>query len=204
MSIAVVTPWVDHPELVKDYMEAIEIGPAPDELIVVDNNSKHPLSFAEVRLEDNFGFSGGCNAGLHHATADKVVFLNNDIMAMREGWLTELCEAIEPGVLVGTSLVNPEHAQVDGQSFPYIDGWCLGGMREDFLDLGGWDVSLEEPSYYGDNLLCLEARAAGFVLREVRTGLLHKRGQTTMANGHILPSTITNKAIYEKRVRELV
>ena len=87
---------------------------------------------------------------------------------------------------------------------PYIDGWCLAGMRTDLLDLGGWDDSLEEPSYYSDNLLCLEARAAGFVLREVPTGLIHKSGQTSQANGFLLPSTIANRVVYERRARELL
>ena len=53
------------------------------------------------------------------------------------------------------------HADVDGEQFPYIDGWCLAGMREDLLRLGGFDEGLDEPAYYSDNLLCLEARAAG-------------------------------------------
>ena len=202
--ISVVTPWMNHEELWPDYEEAMSIAGCEAEWIIVDNASEQALTFATLRLDENFGFSGGSNAGLRNATADKVLFLNNDIMAMREGWLKIIADAIEPGVLVGASLITPIHAEVDGQAFPYLDGWCLGGMREDFLDLGGWDESLEEPSYYGDNLLCLEARAAGFTLREIRTGLLHKRGQTTMANGHILPSTIANKAIYERRVRELV
>ena len=59
------------------------------------------------------------------------------------------------------------HAKVDDQSLPYLDGWCLAGMREDLLELGGFDESLEEPAYYSDNLLCLEARAHGMTLRDV-------------------------------------
>lgn len=204
MSVSVVTPWYAHEELVADYLQAIAMGPEPDELLVVDNNSPVPLPFAAIRLDANLGFAGGSNAGLHAATSDRVVFLNNDISAIREGWLTEFAEAIEPGVLVGSRIRNDHHADVDGMSMPYLDGWCLGGMREDFLELGGWDDSLEEPSYYSDNLLCLEARAAGFVLREVPTGLIHKAGQTSQANGHLLPSTIANRAVYEARVRELL
>lgn len=180
------------------------MGPAPDELIVVDNASIPPLDFAAVRLEENKGFSGGSNAGLHAATTDVVLFLNNDISANREGWLDDLVEGVEEGVLVGARLRSEPHSDVDGMSMPYLDGWCLAGMRTDFLDLGGWDDSLEEPSYYGDNLLCLEARAAGFVLREVQTGLMHKGGMTSQANGYLMPSTIANRVVYEKRVRELL
>lgn len=204
MSVAVVTPWFAHPELAPDYLEALAMGPQPDEMIVVDNASPEPISFAAIRLDENKGFAGGSNAGLHHATSDVVVFLNNDVVGVREGWLHELVQAIEPGVLVGSRLRFDGHADVDGMSLPYLDGWCLGGLRSELLELGGWDDSLEEPSYYSDNLLCLEARAAGFLLREVQTGLIHKGGMTTQANGHILPSTLANRAIYEKRVRELL
>ena len=70
------------------------------------------------------------------------------------------------------------HSDVDGHSFPYIDGWCLAGMREDLLRLGGFDESLQEPAYYSDNLLCLEARAAGMTLRDVRPGLDHLENVT--------------------------
>jgi GT2 family glycosyltransferase len=204
VSVAVVTPWFGHLELEEDYLTAIALGPDPDELIVVDNCSPEPIPFAAIRLDANKGFAGGSNAGLHHATADVVVFLNNDIIAVREGWLSDLVQACETGVLVGSRLRYDEHANVDGMSMPYLDGWCLGGMREDLLMLGGWDDSLEEPSYYSDNLLCLEARAAGFLLREVPTGLIHKGGMTSQANGHLLPSTLANRVVYEKRVRELV
>lgn len=204
MSIAVVTPWLSHPELYEDYADAIERGPAPDELIIVDNGSPEPLAFATLRLEENLGFSGGSNAGLETATSEIICFLNNDVIALRDHWLRDLAAAIETGVLVGPQLRIDEHADVDGEKFPYLDGWCIAGLRRELEDLGGFDATLEEPSYYSDNLLCLEARAAGFTLREVSIGLVHKGGRTTNANGYLLPSTIHNRAVYERRVRELV
>ena len=95
-----------------------------------------------------------------------VLFLNNDIRMTDHRWLEDIREAVEPGVLVGP-LRYDNHAKVDDQHLPYIDGWCLAGMREDLLELGGFDESLEEPAYYSDNLLCLEARAHGMTLRDV-------------------------------------
>lgn len=213
MTSAIVTPWFEHIELAPDYIEALNMGPLPNEVIIADNGGapqaqlagllgKCDLKFVDVG--SNLGFSGGSNAGLREATADVVVMLNNDVIAHNEGWLDALVQATEPGVLTGARLVNPEHAQVDGMSMPYLDGWCLAGMREDLLELGGFDESLQEPSYYSDNLLCLEARAAGFVLREVSTGLVHKGGQTSQVNGFVIPQTAHNKLIYEKRAREIL
>jgi GT2 family glycosyltransferase len=206
-TIAVVTPWHNHLELHDAYMAAMEAGPYPDELIVVDNASDPPLDFAAVRLDENHGFSGGSNAGLEAATTDIVAFVNNDVMLGQPGWLRTLCAKVEPDVLVGAFLRDDAHAWVDGEHVPYLDGWCLAGMRDDLLWLGGFDETLMEPAYYSDNLLCLEARAAGFQLREEpKVRLKH------LCNGSIGPedrerqrvASRANRERYLARVRELL
>jgi GT2 family glycosyltransferase len=206
MSVAVVTPWHQHLELQPDYDRAMELGPWPDELLIVDNGSYPPLKFAAIRNDENLGFCRACNQGLEAATSDVVVFLNNDISATEQGWLEELQDAVEPSVLVGARIRSDGHAQVDGRIYPYIDGYCLAGLREDLLELGGFDTSLEEPAYYSDNLLCLEARARGFTLRERPVGLMHMVGATA----GVPPSRATeaasraNQQRYQERVRALV
>lgn len=205
-TIAVVTPWHNHLELADAYMQAMQAGPYPDELIVVDNASNPPLSFAAVRLDENRGFSGGSNAGLLAATSDIVAFVNNDIVLGRPGWLKTLCAKVRPDVLVGAALRTDAHAWVDGIEVPYLDGWCLAGMREDLIELGGFDESLAEPAYYSDNLLCLEARAAGFQLQEEPMVQLRH-----LCNGSIgledrerqRVASHANRERYMARVREL-
>jgi len=178
MTVSIVTAWLNHPELAADYFAAIADEPL-DELLIVDNGSVPPLEFATVRLDYNAGFVGASNIGLAQATADIVVFLNNDI-AGEPGWLEKLCAQVEPGVLVGANLRYDPHGSVDGQPLPYLDGWCLAGMRLDLVELGGFDDGYQEPAYYSDNDLCLRARAQGMVLREVRVSLRHKVGQTAI------------------------
>lgn len=204
-TIAVVTPWTNHLELQADFERAIELGPPPNELIVVDNASDPPLDFAAVRSDRNLGFSGGSNLGLRETTSDIVVFLNNDVALARPGWLAEIKHAVEPGVLAGP-IRSGRHADVDGQSFPYIDGWCLAGMREDLLALDGWDETFDEPSYYGDNDLCLRARAAGMTLRDVQPGLVHKLNGTAGSadTPEVRRASAANRDRYEARVRELL
>ena len=205
-TVAVVTPWTNNLQYVNAYMEAMQAGPYPDELVVVDNASNPNLPFAAVRLEDNLGFCGGSNAGLWAASSDVVAFVNNDVVLERPGWLSELAAAVEPGVLVGAKLRTDGHAWVDGNVMPYLDGWCLAGLRDDLLDLGGFDDTLAEPAYYSDNLLCLEARAAGFILREVTVGLTH------LGNGSINPenwqqaqeAAALNRDRYLERARQLL
>jgi GT2 family glycosyltransferase len=133
-----------------------------------------------------------------------VLFLNNDISLVRENWLEEIRGALEPGYLVGP-LVNGSWADVDGIPYPFIGGWCLAGMREDLLVLGGWDESYTEPSYYGDNDLCLRARVEGMTLRDVRVGLRHLENVTA---GHqftpaVQAATTVNRARYQDLARQV-
>ena len=87
MTVAVVTPWLNHPDLWPGYERAIELGPAPDELLVVDNGSEPPLPFGTVRNVRNRGFAAASNRGLWRTSCDVVVFLNNDVEATSPGWL---------------------------------------------------------------------------------------------------------------------
>lgn len=200
-SVTVVTPWLDHPELAKDYWLAMRAVDAS--VIVIDNASSPPLTNA-VRSEVNLGFAKACNLGLRLAQTDAVLFLNNDIEMTAPDWLRGIRAGLEPGVLVGARLRNDPHAWVDGIPLPYLDGWCLAGMRDDLLELGGFDESFDEPSYYGDNDLCLRARAAGMTLREVSVGLRHL-ANVTAGHGEVVTSaTRANHQRYVARARELL
>lgn len=200
--MTVVTPWHNHLELARDYWLAMRAADAP--VIVVDNGSEPPLPNA-LRLDTNEGFSRACNVGLHAATSDAVLFLNNDVVATSPDWLQRIREALEPGVLVGAKLRSDPHADVDGERLPYLDGWCLAGMRDDLLDLGGFDEEYAEPAYYSDNDLCLRARAAGMTLREVRVGLHHKvNGTASPQDERTVRATAANRERYEIRARQLL
>jgi GT2 family glycosyltransferase len=175
-TITVVTPWQDHPELARHYWNAVRTEDC--EVIVIDNGSEPPLPNA-YRLDYNSGFSHASNIGLRLARTDAVLFLNNDVVATRPGWLEPIRDALEPGVLVGPVIRFDQHGAVDGQSLPYLDGWCLAGMTEDLLELDGFDETYQEPSYFSDNDLSFRARLAGMTLREARTTIGHLASQTS-------------------------
>jgi GT2 family glycosyltransferase len=174
-SLTVVTPWFNHRELDAGYWQAMHSANA--RVIVIDNGSQPPLPNG-YRLDENTGFSRACNLGLELARTDAVLFLNNDIIATNPNWLDPIVAELEDGVLVGADLCFDPHGDVDGTSFPYLDGWCIGGIRQDLLELGGWSTDYLEPSYYGDNDLCLRARMAGMTLRQVDVDLTHLRNRT--------------------------
>ena len=202
-SVTVVTPWVNHRELERDYWAAIRTENV--QVIVVDNGSDPPLPNA-WRLNDNRGFHHACNIGLQLARTDAVLFLNNDIAAHRPGWLEPLRAELQPGVLVGAQLRYDQHGTVNGDPLPYLDGWCLAGMREDLLDMGGWDESYLEPAYYGDNDLSLRARAAGMTLREARVALHHKNGAShdPGMDEHRADVTLKNRARFAALAAEIL
>ncbi len=201
MTITVVTPWWNHPELASDYFVALAAG-KPDDLIIVDNGSDPELEFGTHRLDTNMGFARACNHGLEQATTDAVLFLNNDIELISTDWLDTIRAAVEPGVLAGPLRYDP-HGGVDGALLPYIDGWCLAGMRADLMGLGGFDTAYNEPAYYSDNDLCLRARDMGMVLRDVKGGLFHKENVT--AGGPTSPAVLAvsaaNRKVFESRAR---
>lgn len=205
-TVSVVTPWLGHHELAADYAQALLAGPPPSEAIIVDNGDAPEIpGCSRLTADENLGFARGSNAGLENASGEIVVFLNNDIAPTKRGWLHSLTSVCEPGVLVGAKLRYDRHGDVDGMKLPYLDGWCIAGMREDLLELGGFDETLQEPAYFSDNDLCFRARAAGMTLREVEVGLRHKLNQTAKDDpAAIEPAFLANFDIYASRVRELL
>lgn len=207
-SISIVTPWLAHHELAEDYIAAVlpELE-AFDEVLVVDNGGAPdmPAFFTVIDAGDNLGFAGGSNLGMEHARCEAVLFLNNDVALGTPGWLGLLREVVCPGVFCGPVRGGP-HTRIGDEAFDYIDGWCLAGMRADLVDLGGFHDGLEEPSYYSDNILCLEARMAGIELRDVAVPLRHKESVTAEPDRNpLVPRAAEhNRAIYLELARAVI
>lgn len=203
LTLTVVTPWRNHRELERDYWAAMRTVNA--RVLVIDNGSHPPLPNA-IRFDENLGFSKACNVGLDLARTDAVLWLNNDIRAERADWLSALQTGLEPGVLVGADLRYDRHGDVDGETFPYLDGWCLAGMRDDLLELGGFDESFMEPAYFGDNDLCFRARMSGMTLRHADVGLVHLANRTAgpADDAVVRLASQENRERFAARVREQV
>lgn len=184
MNLAVVTPWLDCPELAPAYWRAMSVLQEGDRVVIVDNASAYPVYSDDVAIVNsvNNGFSKASNQGLQWAADNEieaVLFLNNDVVMLNATWADQIRDALRPGRLVGSKLRTEWHTRVDGRIHPYLDGWCLAGMTADLLDLGGWDEDFEEPSYSGDVELCFRARVAGMKLVQVPVGLRHLENHTS-------------------------
>ncbi len=92
----------------------------PHEIIIVDNASSdatpqrmqnQPAHIHYLRNEVNRNFAGACNQGAAAATAEYLLFLNNDTIPM-QGWLDALLDEVR---------TRPEVAAV-GSKLPYENG----------------------------------------------------------------------------------
>jgi GT2 family glycosyltransferase len=135
-------------------------------VIVVDNGGDASdlagieFDYPEIsllRLPENAGYAGGCNAGLRRATSPYVVFLNDDTVVEPE-WLERLVAAAERDPQVAALqpkiLSLPERRKgrrvfdyagaagglIDRLGFPYCLGRSFGGRE---VDAGQYDRSQE-------------------------------------------------------------
>ena len=92
------------------------------EIIIVENNSTSEEIFAYyeelkkdpkirvIRWEKEFNYSAINNYGARYANGEYLLFLNNDVTVITEGWLTEMlgmCQRREVGA-VGVKLLYPD------------------------------------------------------------------------------------------------
>lgn len=200
-TISIVTPWLDHPELIPEYAAAVA---GAEQVIIVDNASRaetagqlERLATTYLRNESNRYFAPANNQGLAAATGDIVLFLNNDISAPA-GWLDRVRREVQPGVLYGPSL---KYQRIDGELLPYLEGWCIGARRDTWLALGGWDAEHYPRPYWEDNDLCYRAVKAGLQLAQVPWPLLHLGNTTGRTYGPAYADAERNRQMFIALVR---
>lgn len=204
MPISIITPFLNHPELIPDYASAVKGA----EVIIIDNASDETTAHAitehlapnvYVRNNTNAGFAAANNQGYARATGDVIVFLNSDIAADPR-WLACVAYDVKDGALYGPAL---QYQMVAGKPLPYLEGWCIAATRGTWerlcphadrllgwsvhqigvsVPIGPWDdVSYPGP-YWEDNDLCLRAAGLGIGLVHTKWGMdgliRHKGGQS--------------------------
>ena len=185
MSIAVIIPTYNRLELTQNCLASIARHDPVDEVIVVDNGSTDGTErLATYALKINTGFATACNIGARHATADHLIFLNNDTI-VHPNWTSMTRHLEEPDVgIVGPKLIYPDcriqsagvavdfnrplgleawNLTVDWSQDPIdvdaITGACLAIRRNTFFTIGGFDEGYWNG--YEDVDLCLAAVDAG-------------------------------------------
>jgi len=122
--VSIVIPSKDQPVVLARNLASLErtVSPQKAEIILVDNGSS-PENQAKVQKMTqescfdiqyiyesmDFHFSKMCNLGAVRASGELLLFLNDDVEAIREGWLEEMAAAaMEPYAgAVGAKLLYP-------------------------------------------------------------------------------------------------
>ncbi|HAC26196.1 MAG TPA: dTDP-Rha--alpha-D-GlcNAc-pyrophosphate polyprenol alpha-3-L-rhamnosyltransferase [Cytophagales bacterium] len=151
---------------------------SPAQVVVIDNGSTadsvawlsaHAASVSCIRLNQNLGFSGGYNAGLHQVKADYVVLLNSDV-EVTENWLQPLVAhlnnnpdmaAVQPKIKSFHQRTNFEYAGaaggfLDAFGYPFCRGRIFDKVEE---DRGQYNDS--RPVMWGSGA-CLAIRAKAY------------------------------------------
>lgn len=105
--VSVVIPTHEHPELLKPCTDALLASTYPDlEIILVENNSKDPATFAlyeelkkkgvrVVTYTGKFNFSAIVNMGAQAATGEYLTLLNNDVFLSTPSWAEEMTGVLQ-------------------------------------------------------------------------------------------------------------
>jgi O-antigen biosynthesis protein len=180
----------------------------PVEVIVVDNGSQDGTvefvrAHAHVHLitnASNLGFAHAVNQGLHAATGQVLLLLNQDIVA-QPNWLEPILQRLqqEPNVgIVGSKLLYPDgrvqhagghllmpswegvHYTDDNpaNAIDFVTGAAFAIRRTCWQAIGNFDENFY-PAYFEDVDYCLRARAGGWrVVYEPRSVLTHHESQS--------------------------
>lgn len=121
--VSILIPTRNRADLLRPCLDSLKrtLGEVAHEILVIDNDSREPETlslFEEIAAEGvriahvsgPFNFARAVNAGASVASGEFLLLLNNDVEALREGWLTEMLSRLaEPDVgAVGAKLVFPE------------------------------------------------------------------------------------------------
>ena len=120
--VSILIPTRNRVDLLRPCVDSLKrtLGAATHEILVIDNDSADPETlayFEEIahegariaRVSGPFNFARAVNAGASIASGEFLLLLNNDVEALREGWLDEMLSRLaEPDVgAVGAKLTFP-------------------------------------------------------------------------------------------------
>ena len=122
--VSVLIPNKDHPQMLRDCLESLKktVAGIRMEILVIENNSTQPETFEYYRQisgkdgirvitwDGPFNYAAINNFAAGYASGDYLLLLNNDIKAIREGWLQEMLGAAsrEEVGAAGAKLLYPD------------------------------------------------------------------------------------------------
>jgi GT2 family glycosyltransferase len=149
--LSIVIPVYNKYNFTKSCLKDLTQLTSDHEIIIVDNASsdetkselENSTEIKYIRNQSNLGFAQACNIGYDHASANNVLFLNNDIRVKDEykNWTQHLIKYCNEG-LVGPTMglldkdlnfVQEANKPLIGNS--YLSGWCIASSKENWKKL---------------------------------------------------------------------
>lgn len=178
----------------KACLEDLSKLPDDHEIIIVDNGStdqtqeqlKDNKRIVYYRSEENKGFAWASNKAYSLASAENVLFLNNDIRVKSnfDSWTKGLIKTSKEGYLAGPTMgqldnnlnfIKEANVKLDGNS--YMSGWCLAGSKKIFdrVDItGNGEIFSEEFfCYFEDTDLSFRARLLNIPFKVIDIPVTH-------------------------------
>lgn len=186
MKVAVIIPAYyinqDYVDMTQDCVNSVKATCTPDEIIVVNDGSpvKAEIDFAKnIHLPENKGYAGAVNAGFEATTADVIIVLNNDALAV-DGWFEGLLGPIEQGY----DIVSIRTSDSDG--FEKVDKISEGdkfgsvwAIRSPvFYDLGMLSTDFGR-GYAEDLALWHDAKEKGYRIAKNHNAIIFHEGKKT-------------------------
>lgn len=230
---SIVIPVHGHSTLTRECLDELLAQELGAEIVVVDDASPDNTAAVlepygdrvrVVRLDENRGFAGACNAGVEAASGEHVVLLNNDTRP-RPGWLAALCgyaDAHPAAGIVGCKLLWPtgavQHAGVvvdadrdvrnvyagfpgdhpavnRARRFQIVTAACMLVRRSLWDELGGLDTEFRNG--YEDVDFCLRAGERGHEIHYCPDAVvLHLE---SASRGYEDDEDLANRDIYLRR-----
>ena len=176
-------------------------GGAGLEVVVVDDGSMDESAALAQSLADKvlstggLGASGARNLGARHATGDVLIFADSDVQVPRDAFsiLTEvLADAASPEAVQGIYSADCPHPNAASQykNLYYHYSWTrrvrnrhltsaasffLAVRRSVFLELGGFDEQIRQPTVEDADLGHRLVRRGGKILLDPRLQVVHDR-----------------------------
>ena len=131
-TVSIIIPSKDHPEVLQQCLNSVVSTTGGDnikyDIVIIDNGSSAAnrvkygvyCSRAErkngltkinyIYKSQEFNFSAMCNQGARACSGEYLLFLNDDIEAVKEGWLREMLSQAQLGHVgcVGSKLIYPD------------------------------------------------------------------------------------------------
>lgn len=212
--LSIVIPVYNKYNFTKSCINDLLHLPEDHEIIVVDNGSSDETQQSldgnkEIvyhRNTENLGFAKACNIGYGLASAENILFLNNDIRVKdrKDTWTQELIQAC-PNGLVGPTMgqldndlnfVQEANKVLSGKS--YMSGWCLAASKSVWgaLHVSRGTSGAQMPqifseefglAYFEDTDLSFRARKLNIPFQVVDIPVVHFGKQTSkQLNTHLL------------------